>query len=140
MDDKRKNRNRKGRSKVLTISQSVELLSRGENFYIVLGDFLDEFYRRDSDVRRSMIADAPPAAAGVSREHAALLAATAHKLANDYGLEVPDWVMDRKFRLTDEPYFDCGAKGNLRLLFMYKSPTEFKYRNLFVDENFLTRV
>jgi len=125
---------------MLTISQAVEQLNRGENFYIVLGDFLDEFYRRDSAARRSMIADAPPAGASVSREHAALLAATAHKLANDYGLEVPVWVMDRKFRLTDEPYFDCGAKGNLRLLFMYKSPAEFKYRNLFVDENFLTRV
>jgi len=74
------------------------------------------------------------------REHAALLAAAAHKLANDYNLEVSEWVIDKKFRLMDAPYFDCNARGNLRLLFMYKSPTEFKYRNLFVDENFLTRV
>jgi len=87
-----------------------------------------------------MLADAPPAGAAVPREHAALLAASVHKLANDYGLPVPEWVMDKKFRLTDEPYFDCNATGNLRLLFMYKSPAEFKYRNLFVDENFLVRV
>jgi len=125
---------------MLTISQTMEQLSGGEDFYIVLGDFLDEFYRVDGAARQSMIADAPPACAGVLREHAALFAAAAHKLANDYGLEVPGWVMDRKFRLTDAPYFDCDARGNLRLLFMYKSPTEFKYRNLFVDENFLTRV
>ena len=125
---------------MITISQSVELLSRGENFYIVLGDFLDEFYSSDSTARLSMIAEAPATHANVSREHAALFAATTHKLANDYNLEVPTWVMDKKYRLTDEPYFDCNAKGNLRLLFMYKSPTEFKYRNLFVDENFLMRV
>ena len=126
-----------------TISQSFEHLSRGEDFYIVLGDFLDEFYRQEgAAARQAMIAASPPASASasVSREHAALLAASAHKLANDYGLDVPDWVMDKKYKLVDEPYFDCNALGNLRLLFMYKSPTEFKYRNLFVDENFLMRV
>jgi len=125
---------------MLTISRAAEQLSGGENFYIVLGDFLDEFYREDSAARTAMLADAPPTGAAVPREHAALLAASAHKLANDYGLPVPEWVMDKKFRLTDEPYFDCNATGNLRLLFMYKSPAEFKYRNLFVDENFLVRV
>jgi len=118
----------------------MEQLSGGEDFYIVLGDFLDEFYRLDTAARQLMIAEAPPVRANVPREHTSLLAASAHKLANDYGLTVPAWVMNRKFRLAGEPYFDCNAKGNLRLLFMYKSPTEFKYRNLFVDENFLTRV
>jgi len=125
---------------MFTISRAMEQLSGGEDFYIVLGDFLDEFYRLDVTLRQLMISETPPARANVPREHAALLAASAHKLANDYGLTVPAWVMDKKFKLTDEPYFDCNAKGNLRLLFMYKSPTEFKYRNLFVDENFLTRV
>ncbi|MDR2729262.1 MAG: hypothetical protein LBB56_09015 [Chitinispirillales bacterium] len=127
---------------MLTISQAMEQLSIGEDFYIVLGDILDEFYRTDATTRTAMLANAPSQSASVlvSREYAALLAASAHKLANDYGLPVPKWVMDRKYRLTDEPYFDCNATGNLRLLFMYKSPTEFKYRNLFVDENFLMRV
>jgi len=125
---------------MITVSQAMEQLSGGEDFYIVLGDFLDEFYRSDAAARLSMIAETPKTRANVLREHAALFAAAAHKLANDYGLEVPVWVMDQKFRLTDEPYFDCNATGNLRLLFMYKSPTEFKYRNLFVDENFLMRV
>jgi len=117
----------------------MEQLAGGESFYIVLGDFLDEFYRVDGTARTAMLADAPSTAARVPREHAALLAASAHKLANDYGLPVPKWAMDKKYRLTDKPYFDCNATGNLRLLFMYKSPTEFKYRNLFVDENFLMR-
>ncbi|MCL2689204.1 MAG: hypothetical protein FWE57_05085 [Chitinispirillia bacterium] len=125
---------------MFTISRAMEQLSCGESFYIVLGDFLDEFYRVESITRNAMLADAPSAAAVVSREHAALFAAAAHKLANDYRLPVPEWVMNSKYRLTDEPYFDCNATGNLRLLFMYKSPTEFKYRNLFVDENFLVRV
>jgi len=125
---------------MFTISQAMEQLSSGGDFYIVLGDFLDEFYRVDTVTRTAMLTDAPTAAANPSRVHAALFAAAAHKLTNDYKLPLPKWVMDRKYRLTDEPYFDCNATGNLRLLFMYKSPAEFKYRNLFVDENFLVRV
>jgi hypothetical protein len=122
------------------ISQAIGQLSRGVDFYIALGDFLDEFYRQDCGTRQAMIDEEPQTGENVRREHAALFAAAAHKLANDYGLTVPEWVMDKKYKLADEPYFDCNAKGNLRLLFMYKSPAEFKYRNLFVDENFLMRV
>jgi hypothetical protein len=125
---------------MFTISQAVEQLGRGEDFYIVLGDFLDEFYRQGRAGRQAMIDGEPAVCGNVSREHAALFAASAHKLAGDYGLEVPTWVMDKKYKLADKPYFDYNAKGDLRLLFMYKSPTEFKYRNLFVDENFLTRI
>ena len=124
---------------MFTISQAIGQLSGGSDFYIALGDFLDEFYRQDDKTRQAMISD-EPACTGITPEHAALFAATAHKLANDYKLTVPEWVMDKKYRLVEKPYFDCNAKGNLRLLFMYKSPTEFKYRNLFVDENFLMRV
>ncbi|MDR3012436.1 MAG: hypothetical protein LBU70_04420 [Chitinispirillales bacterium] len=125
---------------MLTISQAMEQLNRGEDFYIVLGDFLDEFYRQNSSTRQAMIDEEPIGHTRVRREHAALFAASTHKLADDYGLAVPKWVMDKKYKLTEQPYFDCNAKGNLRLLFMYKSPAEFKYRNLFVDENFLMRV
>jgi hypothetical protein len=122
------------------ILQAIERLGRGEDFYVALGDFLDEFYRQDRCTRQAMIDEGPQGRENVSREHAALFAASAHKLANDYGLAVPKWVMDKKYKLAGKPYFDCNATGNLRLLFMYKSPIEFKHRNLFVDENFLMRV
>lgn len=125
---------------MIAIPNALEQLSRGADFYIVLGDFLDEFYRTNNNVRQAMIDDEPSVSADVRREHAALFAATVHKLANDYNLSVPKWAMDKKYKLTDKAYFDCNARGNLCLLFMYKSPAEFKYRNLFVDENFLMRV
>ena len=125
---------------IFTISEAVNQINSGVDFYIAMGDFLDEFYRQDTGARQAMIMDEPTGHTNVNREHAALFAAAAHKLANDYGLNVPKWVMSKKYRITDKPYFDCNAKGNLRLLFMYKSPIEFKFRNLFVDENFLARV
>jgi len=72
--------------------------------------------------------------------HLAYAAAAIHKLCNDYGLSVPKWVFDSKCYLREKPHFGCNAQGDLRLWFMYKSPSEFKHRNLFVDENVLVRV
>jgi hypothetical protein len=123
-------------SSIYTISRET---NAGADFYLLLGDFLDEFYRAEPDVQAAVLRDEPEEMA----EDMLLpfLAATAHKLANDHGLSVPSWVFERRCYLPGaKPYFACGAKGNLRLLFMYKSPAEFKHRNLFVDEHVLTRV
>ena len=114
--------------------------STGDDFYLLLGDFLDEFYRSEQTVRHQMITGRPDDVIGVKRECLGFAAATAHKLANDYRLEVPGWVFEKRCYLRDVPFFGCKASGNLRLLFMYKSPAEFKHRNLFVDENVLARV
>jgi len=114
--------------------------AEGKDFYLLLGDFLDAFYRADNTERQKMI-DEPPCEIGLQNgvEHLAFAASAAHKLANDYKLIVPKWVFDKRF-YSAKPHFGCGAKGNLRMLFLYKSPTEFKHRNLFVDENVLVRV
>ena len=110
----------------------------GRDFYLCLGDFLDEFYRADTSVRESMMMGSPDFS--LPKENLAYLAAAMHKLANTYGLKPPKWVFDERCYLRNKPFFGCNATGNLRLLFMYKSPAEFKHRNLFVDENVLTRV
>jgi hypothetical protein len=111
----------------------------GEDFYLLLGDFLDEFYRAAPEVRVAMLHDAPEDMA--REELVPFLAATAHKLANDYGYDAPSWTFERRCYLPGtKPHFGCRAKGNLRLLFMYKSPADFKHRNLFVDEHVLARV
>ena len=120
-------------------AQSIELeVSNGRDFYLCLGDFLDEFYHEGNDKRQLMLNESPECT--LAKENLAYLASAVHKLANDYGLKVPDWVFDPRCYLRDKPFFGCHATGKLRLLFMYKSPTEFKHRNLFVDENVLKRV
>ncbi|MCL2088986.1 MAG: hypothetical protein FWH14_05850 [Oscillospiraceae bacterium] len=114
---------------------------KGDDFYLLLGDFLDEFYRSNKTARQLMIDDPPcENAMNNTGEHLSFAAATAHKLANDYFLNIPEWVFCKQFYMTEKPHFGCRAKGSMRLLFMYKSPTEFKHRNLFVDENVLVRV
>ena len=110
----------------------------GRDFYLCLGDFLDDFYRADNTHRETMLSTPPDFS--LPQEHLAYLASTVHKLANTYGIKPPDWVFHERCYLRDKPFFGCNAQGNLRLLFMYTSPTEFKHRNLFVDENVLVRV
>ena len=125
---------------MLTVDQAIYRIGGGEDFWISFGDFLDEFYRQNDHNRMQMIINEPDIRADVDRANMAMFAAAVHKLTNDHGLEVPAWVWKEQYYMKDKPFFDCNASGNLRLLFMYKSPTEFKHRNLFVDENILVRI
>ena len=120
-----------------TMRNVLDNATRGQDFYLLLGDFLDAFYRADGTTKYAMLAEAPTAFA--PHEHLAYAAATAHKLANDNGITPPAWVFDERC-YNAQPFFGCRAKGNLRLLFLYQSPAEFKHRNLFVDANVLNRV
>jgi hypothetical protein len=126
---------------MFSLKQLIDRTKNGEDFYLLLGDFLDEFYRSSQSDQQVMINDGPLLSeSSVAREWLGFAASTAHKLANDYGLVVPTWVFDKRCYLYDRPYFGGKATGTLRLLFMYTSPTEFKHRNLFVDENVLVRI
>jgi hypothetical protein len=114
----------------------IDNAAKGQDFHLLLGDFLDAFYRADASTRQAMIDVRPGSGVPDKLPYAA---AAAHKLANDYDLAVPAWVFEKRC-YSVRSFFGCHARGNLRLLFMYQSPTEFKHRNLFVDENVLARV
>jgi hypothetical protein len=122
-----------------TILSVSEQCLAGKDFAMLLGNFLDEFYI-SSDGKRNEMLESPPLELP-QRQLVPLLAATAHKLANDYGLKPPRWVFEtRCFLPHNAPYFSHNAKGDLRLWYMFMSPSEFKFRNLFCSENVLSRV
>jgi len=124
---------------MLIVDEVFKLISEGNDFYICLGNFLDDFYNR-SDLEKGLMIQTEPGKYDIPIYQKAFLASTIHKLANDFNLEVPKWVFKPEYYSYDKPYFDCNARGNLRKLFLYKSPIEFKHRNIFVDENILKRV
>jgi hypothetical protein len=128
-------------NKVSSIQDILMKTLTGADFHVLLGDYLDEFYRSDKNIQQQML-DTQPSGDALKnpQEHLSFAASAVHKLANDHDLVVPRWVFDKIYYMFDKPFFGCKAKGNLRLLFMYKSPAEFKHRNLFVDENVLVRV
>jgi hypothetical protein len=121
---------------IFTVSQKI---LAGQPFALCLCDFLDRFYASNNDKRIDMIAIPPLDLPNY--EQIPFLAATTHKLANEYGLNPPEWVFEpRCYAPRDRPYFGNKAKFNLRLLYLFVSPPEFKHRNLFVDANVIMRV
>lgn len=116
-------------------------VNEGKKFELLFGDFLDYFYDSDrtSEERFVLIKDEPVRYDSVQQRDYAFLAATAHTLALEYKLIVPDWVM-KDFYFLEKPYFALDAKGDLRIVLLLESPPCFRIRNIFVSENVLSRV
>ena len=123
------------------ISQVIEESARGKDFSLSLRGFLDVFYScKDNKIKMyALIKMEPGFCKKVPGYQYAICAATAHKLANDFGLKVPSWVWKQKYYMK-EMYFGNINKGSLRIYNMLYSPPEFKHRGLFLDENILFRV
>ena len=67
----------------------------------------------------------------------ALLASTTEKLCDELKIEIPDWI--KNVPPCREPFFVSGIE-NLKAISIVQSPLRFKVRNVFVMENFLSRV
>lgn len=109
------------------------------NFELYKGDFLDGFYRSDSEQRKKMIKQEPDFYDNMPVRILPFLAGMVEKLCNDYFLECPEMVYKERYFLQ-EPSFGMDAKGRLRILMLVESPAEFKIRNVFTTNNCLTRV
>ena len=107
------------------------------NANIRFGNFLDDFYRAGIEERKEMLSDEPGSFDNVRDIDFVNIAATVHKLANDSGFDPPKWVFNRKY-YSSEPFFPVDHT-ELKLIYMFESPTEFKHRNMFVSANSLVR-
>lgn len=119
----------------------IDESAKGNDFSLSLRGFLDVFYscKDDKDKMFALIKQEPQYYKNVPDYQYAMCAATANKLANDYDLEVPDWVWKDRYYMK-EMYFGNVRKGRLRMYNMLYSPAEFKHRGLFMDENILMRI
>ncbi len=123
------------------LRQVIEESARGNDFSLSFRGFLDVFYscKDDKDRMLALIEREPRYHKNVPDYQYAMCAAAANKLANDHGLDVPDWVWKDRYYMK-KMYFGNVRKGKLRMYNMLYSPAEFKHRGLFVDENILLRV
>ena len=122
----------------MTVNELITLSSDDiSNFEIHVGNFLDEFYRRDKKEKAAMVAKPPNKK--LPAKQMAFLAATVEKLCNDSGISPPKWVFEKQYFL-EEPYFALDAQGMLRVILLLESPNEFLVRNIFISNNALSRV
>jgi len=105
---------------------------RFESWKIHLFDFVDRF-RHDRDPR--LVDGAPVKDLKIHLQ--ALIASTVEMLCDELDFRVPPWCQG--IPTLDKPWFVSGTE-NLKAMALIESPTYFRARNIFVLDNFLSRV
>jgi len=108
-----------------------------DNFTFALCTFLDEFKRSHS---KAKMIESPPSDDCDNQLNVCVLAGTAHKLAVEYGLDVPGWVHDSSYKMPS-PYFAFDTRNKEYQAFLLDdTPYEFASKNLFIGANAIERV
>lgn len=124
--------------KKLTIKDVVKQFPL-EDEELLFGQFLDDFYREvDAQNRFNMIKDEPDFDE-TNVIFMCILAGTAEKLANDYGLEIPKWALDERYVMQNMYYAFDTKNREFQDYLMRTTPQEFKRRNLIVGDTLLER-
>lgn len=120
-------------SEYSTIATSYKIERDGfDSWKIHLFDFVDEF-RRTVDPRLILL---PPPVSSDQRI-IALLSSVVRELCSEVRIATPMWASHRCFLPT--PWFVSGM-NSLKASAILESPLAFRANNIFVHENFLTRV
>ena len=104
----------------------------------LFGQFLDDFRNEERD-KYALIKE-EPLMDNCTALFLCLLAATAHKLANDNGLQIPDWVKRQQYIYDGVYYAFNTSMEDFRRHLEQTTPAEFVQRNLFLGDNVLSRV
>ena len=119
-----------------TLAEVARRRNAGEDFSLLLREFLDEFYgavRREEAA--TCIADEPERVSDL-QEHASLGAIGEH-LARRWHLPIPAWTDDPS-RFLRRPYFTTALEG-LKALLIAESPIAFRRRLIFTEAEPLRR-
>jgi hypothetical protein len=106
--------------------------------YTAYGNFLDRLrYCKDNEIRQILIAERPDNDEKYPIEMAQL-AASVEVLVKEYGLSMPEWVMDEKYILK-EPFYDGVKNPEYKKLLKETAIPEFAKRNLFLGADCMSR-
>ncbi len=123
-----------------TVRQSFDRVRRGEDPWIVLGDFLDDWRRAEPDQRPLLVAEPIGTTEDdPQRRWAALFAAVVDWLCwtLEPRVETPAWVTDPVFVLP-EPWFVVQGRA-MQAWQLIESPTPFRMRRIFTDASIVAR-
>jgi len=115
-----------------TISETkAEILAAKKHWRIPFMEFVDDFryYRNSAIIEKPFELN--------HEKFDALLASTIEYLCNEQQMDTPDWVWN--VPSCKEPWFVAGVE-NIKAFAIVESPVYFRRRQIFVLENFLSRV
>jgi hypothetical protein len=115
-----------------TLKKTKEkIIAEPVHWRVWLMDFVDDFryYKNTEMILEPFVLS--------DEKQDALLASTVEYLCDEVQITPPEWL--NKIESCSEPYFVSGIE-NLKATAIVESPLRFKIRNIFVLENFLSRV
>lgn len=130
-----------GKYKPFTLTDTarrIKELGLGDlrDFWVCIGDFLDDWYAADQKIRAEMLRKKPRRTG--DRRFDAYLAALAEHLAVTNGLTVPAWVSEQE-RFLNQFWFPTEFKS-LHAIAFIQSPAAFRRRGIFVDNTAFMRL
>ncbi|MDR2571611.1 MAG: hypothetical protein LBD23_15150 [Oscillospiraceae bacterium] len=111
-------------------------VASSSNLKLSIGQFLDDFRRAEN--KYALIIDEPVDSPDMLTM--CLLASIAHKLANDNGIEPPQWVFRPLYILPLPVYAHNTKNVEFQKYLAATSPPEFAERNIFYGANVIARV
>jgi hypothetical protein len=119
-----------------TLAEVARRRNAGEDFSLLLREFLDEFYAAlPTEAAAALIATEPEPLSD-SREHA-FLGGVGEHLARRWKLTISPWTDDPS-RFLRRPYFTTPMEG-LKALLIAESPIAFRRRLIFTEAEPLRR-
>jgi hypothetical protein len=126
----------KTETQLQTIATAYKEICEGEEPWIALGNFMNDFFGNFPERREELLQEPPeePVDPTPEQHHwAAFCAASAEYLSVKYGLSCPTWVYNPTYILLD-PWFHSPAalqKPEVRERIMQEAPEPFARRNIY---------
>jgi len=122
----------KTRDQLQTMAVAYAEICQGEDPWIALGNFMNDWFDYAKDRRESLVSEPlvqPGASSTYTRRWAAFCAASVEWLCQQYGVPRPTWVHDTAYFLPAPWFYYPQAKLRERLI--QQTPEPFKQRNIF---------
>ncbi len=118
-----------------TIEISFHEICEGEDPWIPLGNFLNDFFGNYPERREELVRDPlqkPEDLTPDDSRWAVFCAATVEHLCQKYAIPCPDWVNDPAYMLAEPWYYSLGAhKPSVRERLERETPEPFTRRNIY---------
>jgi hypothetical protein len=121
----------------MTMQMVYQEICDGEDPWIALGDFVNDFFDYASDHRETLIKDPlqlPQEGTEEAHKWAVFCAASVEYLCHEYSLPCPAWIFAPEYAHVTEPWFFsemAATKPQVRERYEQETPREFRQRNIY---------
>jgi len=120
-----------------TMAYAYEQIQAGEEPWVELGDFMNEWFVYSVERRAELVAEAPDLPEKPTSEEyrwACFIAASVEYLCQTYAIPCPSWVHEKSYQL-EEPWYDViYLHDDARARLERTTPEPFKRRNIFCGD------